>query len=111
MGIANTEDIRSFLENAKRLIPAHKFDFLPRRKNIQSLARHGLTIRDAKDELLELTISNYYKGPKRDFDRPGDIWEFKKDINGILFYIRIKIVVEDDTEVLKCIGFHDDDFM
>lgn len=59
---------------------------------MQSLAQHGLTITDAKAEILELVVRDYYKGPKQDFnpDKPGDIWEFKKIIAGRLFYIKAK---------------------
>ena len=44
-------------------------------------------IKDAKNEILSLETSDYYKGPKQDFDqnRPGDIWEFKK--NNIRVYV------------------------
>lgn len=108
--VTNTEEIMSLFEKTKKLISSNKFDFVPRRKNLQSLAKHGLTIKDAKDEILDLVISNYYKGPKNDFDRPGEIWEFKKEIDGTLFYIKIKIAIECGTEIVKCIGFHDDDF-
>ena len=108
--VTNTEEIMSLLEKVKKLISGKKFDFVPRRKNLQSLAKHGLTIKDAKDEILDLVTSNYYKGPKNDFDRPGEIWEFKKEIDGTLFYIKIKIAIECGTEIVKCIGFHDDDF-
>lgn len=109
---ANTTDIIDFLEMAKRLIVAGKYDFVPRRKNMQSLARYGLTIMDAKGELIDLVVGDYYKGPKQDFDttRPGDIWEFKKNIDGTKFYIKLKIVQENGDKILKCIGFHDDDF-
>lgn len=49
---------------------------------------------------------------KQDHDpnRPGDIWEFKKNIDGIQFYVKVKIVQENGEDILKCIGFHDDDF-
>ncbi|OON94765.1 MAG: hypothetical protein ATN31_02650 [Candidatus Epulonipiscioides saccharophilum] len=89
-----------------------KYDFVPRRKNLQSLAQHGLTPIDAKNEILDLVVEDYYKGPKLDLDpnRAGDIWEFKKDIDGITFYVKIKIVIENGNEILKCIGFHEDDF-
>lgn len=68
---------------------------------------------DAKNEILGLTVSNYYKGPKQDFDsnRPGDIWEFKTDINGIPFYVKTKIVNQNGEDILKCIGFHEDNFI
>ena len=109
---ANVLDIVKFLERMKNLISVGKYDFVPRRKNMQALAKYGLTILDAKNEMIRLVAGDYYKGPKWDFDlsRPGDIWEFKKDINGICFYIKVKIIEENGEDVLKCIGFHEDDF-
>lgn len=79
---------------------------------MQALARHGLTIADAKNEILGLVVSDYYKGPKQDLDlnRPGYIWEFKKDVEGIPFYIKVKIVQENGEDILKCLSFHADDF-
>lgn len=103
-------EISSFLEEAKQLLSAGKYDFVPRRKNMQALARYGLTVQDAKDEILGLLVRDYYKGPKKDFDRPGVIWEFKKSVGGIPFYVKLKIVVENGESILKCLGFHEDDF-
>ena len=79
---------------------------------MQALARHGLTIMDAKSEILELVSDDYYKGPKQDFDpnHRGDIWEFKKNIDGMQFYVKVKIVRENGEDILKCLGFHEDDF-
>ena len=107
---ARKEDVRIFLEKAKLLISEGKYDFVPRRKNMQALAKHGLTVTDAKEELMDLIVNNYYKGPKKDFDKPGYIWEFKKMVDETLFYIKIKIVNENGEDTLKCLGFHDDDF-
>ena len=79
---------------------------------MQALAQHGLTITDAKAELLGLVADDYYKGPKKDLDpdKPGDIWEFKKQIDGKQFYIKVKITQENEEDILKCLGFHEDDF-
>ena len=77
---------------------------------MQALAQYGLTITDAKEEILGLIVGDYYKGPKQDLDRSGVIWEFKKDIDGIRFYVKIKIVQENGEEILKCLSFHEDDF-
>lgn len=109
---ANTTDISAFLEKMKKLVSEGKYDFIPRRKNLQALAQHGLTITDAKNEILGLVICDYYKGPKQDLDpnRPGDIWEFKKDVGGTRFYVKVKIVQENGHDILKCLGFHKDDF-
>ncbi len=109
---ASVVDIRNFLTTAKSLMSTGKYDFVPRRKNMQALAAHGLSIMDAKSEILSLLVGDYYKGPKRDFDpsRPGDIWEFKKSVDGVQFYVKLKIVQENGSYILKCIGFHEDDF-
>lgn len=111
-GKTDNNDIVVYLEKIKQLLSEGKYDFVTRRKNMQALARYGLTISDAKEEILGLSVEDYYKGPKADFDpkRPGDIWEFKKKIAGKPFYVKLKIVSENDEEVLKCLGFHEDDF-
>ena len=109
---ASTTDITAFLEKMKKLLSAGKYDFVTRRKNMQALAQHGLTITDAKNEILGLVVGDYYKGPKQDLDlnRPGDVWEFKKNVDGTQFYVKVKVVQEDGEDILKCLGFHEDDF-
>lgn len=108
----NNSDILKFLAEAKNLVIEKKFIFVPRKKNLQSLASCGLTILDAKDEILSLKAKDYYKGPKQDFDvsQPGDIWEFKKQIEGKQFYIKLKIQIQEDETILKCLSFHTDEF-
>lgn len=105
--------ILSYLSKVKKLLTEGKYDFIPRRKNMQALAQYGLTIKDVKNEILDLRVKDYYKGPKQDYDakRPGEIWEFKKNIDGTVFYIKVKIVEENGEEVLKCLGFHEDEFV
>ena len=90
---ATTDEILEFLEKAKYLLNNGKFDFVPRRKNLVSLAQLGITITDAKNEIFDISVSDYYKGPKDDFDRsrPGKIWEFKRRIKGMPLYIKLKI--------------------
>lgn len=109
---ASTSDITIYLTEVKRLLSEGKYDFVPRRKNMQALAQYGLTIADAKNEILGLVVGDYYKGPKQDFDlnRPGDIWEFKKNIDGMQFYVKVKIVQQNGEDILKCLVFHEDDF-
>ena len=51
---ASMSDISSFLAQAKRLIAAGDYVFVPRGKNLQALSDHGLTVKDAK----ELKIQN-----------------------------------------------------
>lgn len=109
---ASASDVAAYLSKVKKLLSIGKYDFVPRRKNMLALAQHGLTVIDAKNEILGLAVGDYYKGPKQDLDtnRPGDIWEFKKNIDGMQFYVKVKIVKENGEDILKCLGFHEDDF-
>lgn len=80
MAKSSNKEITEFLVEAKKLITAGRFDFVPRRKNMKDLAALGITIRDAKNEILSLQSSDYYKGPEEDQDinKPGSLWIFKK---------------------------------
>ena len=52
----STSDITSYLTEVKKMLSEGKYDFVPRRKNMQALAQHGLTITDAKNEILGLVV-------------------------------------------------------
>ena len=77
---ASNAQIVAYLADVKRLLFAGKYDFVPRRKNMQALAQHGLTITDAKNEILGLVVGDYYKGPKQDHNpnRPGTFGNSKR---------------------------------
>lgn len=109
---ASASDVSAFLAKAKNLMSAGKYVFVPRGKNLQALSEHALTIADAKSEIIGLVVGDYYKGPKQDFDpaQPGDIWEFKNDVGGEQFYVKLKIQNRNGEDVLKCLSFHEDDF-
>ena len=109
---ASSSDVSAFLAKAKVLMTTGKYVFVPRGKNLQALSDHGLTIADDKSEIIGLVVGDYYKGPKRDFDleQTGEIWEFKKKVDGEQFYVKLKIQNRNGEEVLKCLSFHEDDF-
>ncbi len=109
---ATMSDISSYLAQVKKLMAVGKYVFVPRRKNMQALAYHGTTLVDVKDEIMGLVVEDYYKGPKQDFDleQSGDIWEFKKDIDGKQFYVKLKIQKQNGEDILKCLSFHEDDY-
>lgn len=109
---AGAPDISGFLACAKKLMTKEKYVFVDRRKNLQALSGCGLTIADAKSEIIGLVVGDYYKGPKQDFDKtqPGEIWEFKKNIDGKQFYVKLKIQNQNGEDVLKCLSFHEDDY-
>ena len=103
-------ELNNFLRTSKELLAKGKFDLVPRRKNLMSLAEYGLSIQDVKDVIIELDLNNYFKEPKEDFERPGLIWEFKTQIQSDVFYIKLKVIEESRFQVLKCLSFHKSDF-
>ena len=104
--------IALFLTQAKTLISVGDYTFVARRKNLQALASRGLTVDSVKKAILSLEVGDYYKGPKQDFDpsQPGDIWEFKKTIDGEVFYVKLKIQNMNGKYILKCLSFHESDY-
>ena len=79
---------------------------VPRRKNLASLAKLGLTKRNCKEEILSLSEADYCNGPKPDTDRLGEIWEFGKLIEGKEVYIKLKIAQVGNEMIAKCLSFH-----
>ncbi len=97
-----------YISKVKELVSSGTWTLIPRKKNLDSLSNHGLTIQDVKNELLSLSLSDYISGPEPDYSYSGDIWIFSRNVNGILFYIKLKIdVTNDGIEILKCLSFHD----
>jgi hypothetical protein len=66
----------------------------------------GFTKQNCKQEILNLSVSDYCAGPKPDKDRPGVIWEFGKKIRGHDVYIKLKIAEAGSIRIAKCISFH-----
>ena len=99
--------ILQYIAKVKELISQGLWTIIPRKKNLDSLSDAGLTIKDVKDELLSLEVSDYEKGPEMDYSYSGEIWIFKRNICNNDFYIKLKIdVANDGTEILKCLSFH-----
>lgn len=96
------EEVVSFLTEVKRLITEGRWDFIPRKKNLEGLTKLGLTIPLAKREILSLALKHYDRGPLDDKDRPGQVWEFIKDIDMQEAYIKLKI----NQQGCVCISFH-----
>lgn len=94
-----------FLSQMQVELAAHRFVLIPRSKNLQTIAAHGLTMKDVYRAITHLSNKNYAKGPLA--DRNGDpipVWIFRQKINSTQFYIKLKL----DAQVgVKCISFHD----
>ncbi len=106
----STEALLAILAQMRSALDAGKFQFIPRRKNMRTLAQLGLTVQDAKDEIYSLTPAHYHSGPMIDRDRPASdhLWVFKKRVEGEILYIKFKILYQQDGSV-KVLSFHMDE--
>ncbi len=96
-----------FLKEFKEIVATGRgLDLIDRRKNLDSLLELGFTKRNCKEEILDLSVANYCDGPKPDKDRPGEIWEFGKKMDGDQIYIKLKIAQVGSEKLAKCISFH-----
>ncbi len=82
------------------------FPFYPREESLDTIARLGITITQAKEEILGLTYEDYYGGPIPDTDskKGGEYWEFGKLISGQEIFIKLKTVSEYSAAI--CFSFH-----
>lgn len=91
IGETDINKINLYLIKIKKLLSSGKYDFVPRKKNLDSLSTLGFTIDYDKDKI-------------------GKIWVFKKKLEGYKFYIKLKIVSEDNNDILRYISFHKDKY-
>jgi len=96
-----------FLKDFKKIVTQERgLDIVGRKENKKSLLQLGFTRKNCKNEILNLSVSDYCAGPKPDKDRPGVIWEFGKNISGYDIYIKLKIAETGSVRIAKCISFH-----
>lgn len=103
--------ISQYIEKIKLCVEKGHLTFAPRDKNVQFMREYGLTEDDIKDIILDLDVTNYFRGPNKDHNSlyEGDIWEFKYklEIYKILdLYIKVRY---NPPEELVCISFHLDE--
>ena len=93
--------IKIILEDPNKLCVASD-----RKKNMDTLAKLGITPAGCITYINSLTYRNYLSGPAddRDTNEKDCIWEFGTSINEMDVYIKIKHVVDDDILVLS---FHE----
>ena len=98
---------RKILNDMRTAIDNNKFYHIDRGKNMKTLALLGIPWKVAKAEIYGLEESNYFCGPKVDRDNPSSdlFWEFKKDIDGHLIYIKFKVLYQEDGGV-RVVSFH-----
>jgi hypothetical protein len=106
--IAVIDDAESFLKEAKRLILKNYRRFIPREEYdyLHALLDLGFTTKDrAWRALLQIQPSDMSQPPELDHDGSGHyVWFFKREYNGIMAYIKLKI----DERGCVCLSFHPD---
>ena len=102
--------ILAVLKSMRDAIREKRYTFEPRKKNMDTLARLGITIKQALDEMLSLTEQDYVSGPENDRDRPGEdpLWIFKKRCYGEVIYIKFRVKYNTDGSI-KILSFHIDE--
>ena len=106
------QSCNEFLKSVWNAIEKGKIIPINRDKNINSLAKLGITWSDALSYLKKLRYTDYCKGPSVDRDQPDSdyMWVFKTYIESEIVYIKMKVLYQKNNE-LKIINFHiDDDF-
>jgi len=99
--------IRSFLKEFKRIASGGRGIYLvPREESLKTLADLGLTKKNFKEIIMSLSVLEYCEGPKRDLDRPGEVWIFGKQIGWKEIYIKLKVAQGSGKRIAKCISFH-----
>src|SRR5699024_12340649 len=97
---ATKGEINSFLKDFRKLMSQPEiFLFVNRRFNFTSL---GLTLEQAKYEILTLKYTHYDRGPSPDdwVDVP-EVWKFDKEVEDEMAYIKLKI----EDKIGKCMSF------
>ena len=104
-------DQLKILSKMKKLIKLGKRRFQIRRDRdyLQDLLELGISESEAWNVILELNKHFYFNDPKPSYYKNTDTLIFKKQINGIVAYIKLKIENNNNQEeIVVCISFHED---
>lgn len=81
-----------------------------RPENEETLNKLGYMPSDAIKDILHLTYKDYFRGPSKNISksglREGEIWEYKKNIQGLDIYIKCQLVYRPLSVTI--ISFHED---
>jgi hypothetical protein len=101
--------VSEFLKRFRGAVEAGRLLVIPRGKNNEFLARHGMNTDEREEVLISLTFADYESGPEEDRDHTGekDIWKFNAVYLGIKIHIKIKLAKDQDVYYAKCLSFHD----
>ncbi|MCV2231563.1 hypothetical protein [Paracholeplasma manati] len=97
----------TFLTKAKKLITHKKRSVAARADFIQNLALIGiLNIDEIWHHILSLTKFQRLVDYKPAYDGGQEAYIFIKNIHGEDIYIKLKIEIQNNEEILVCLSFH-----
>ena len=105
----NSEQIR-LLTKMKKLISNGKCRFANRhdRDYLNDLLEIGITPEVAWNVIMNLNYHFYFVDEKPNYSRGNDSLTFKREVNGVLAYIKLKVEMNNDNEEVVCLSFHKD---
>jgi hypothetical protein len=100
------EEVHAFLQQFHVRMRVFDVFFMDdREKNTLAFAELGITRKQRKQVLEELTAMDYSEGPKKDWMGGPDLWVFGKALGGTDLYIKVTLGLARTGEVI-CISFH-----
>lgn len=88
----NNAEINGFLRKFKIKMSKGEYTLVGRDKNTEFLREKGIAIRSMEETILELTASDYRKGPDPDRNHVGDfIWVFNSNFEDFQIYIKLQL--------------------
>lgn len=110
--ISSRDEVEAFLANLRDSITAEpkRIRHLDRLETRAFLLDQGLNERNLFDLLTDLQVSEYSHGPELDDKgRPGEIWIFGINLNGIEVYVKIVQLTPPPEKGVThfCLSFHE----
>ena len=108
------DEIVVFLTNIRVLIQSNHCSFSNRIRNEKSYLEilfddFGITVKEAWEQIKLLRKQDLCIDYRPNYDYNGKAYVFKRVVNGVLAYIKIKIEVAHTGEEVVCISFHKDE--
>lgn len=95
--------IKKLVSNGQR-----KFEIRKDRDYVEDLLDIGITEEEAWSHIFSLNKNFWFVDPKPNYYKDENALIFKKEVNGVLAYIKLKIEVEENFEKAVCLSFHRD---
>ena len=85
-----------------------RFQQRPDRDYLADLLEIGITEEEAWNIILTLNKNSYFPDTKPEYYKSGESLVFKREINGVMTYIKLKIENRNKRDEVVCISFHAD---